>query len=365
MKRSKSKKKVSFKSRLFYLTILLTILGIVAVADASAPVAIRVYNDKYFLFKQQITWAVIGVVSFFVASMTPLKYIKKYSVFVFGISILTLILVALPGFGSRFLGARRWLIIGPISIQPSEIVKLGLALYIARLSESKDDLFAYLIPVLLVSFLVMLQPDLGTTIIIVVVGAVQIFLAGIPFVYMIIFGGLGVLAGFLLIILSDYRRERLTTFLDQTQDPLGSGYHIRQVLLGLGSGGLLGVGLGQSKQKFLFLPEAATDSIFAVIAEEVGFIGGVFIIFLFFLYIYYGFKILVSADDTFSKILAGGIIAWIGGQVLLNIASMVAITPLTGIPLPFFSYGGSSLVMVLTASGILVNIGKENERSKR
>lgn len=362
---NKTKNKIPYSNRLFALTILLTILGIVAVADASAPVATRVYNDKYFLFKQQLIWAGLGVASFLVVSRITLNFIKKYSIVVFAISIVTLILVVIPGLGSRFLGARRWLIIGPISIQPSEIVKLGLALYLAKLSETKDDLLAYIIPVFLVSFLVMLQPDLGTTIIIVVMGAIQIFLAGIPIIYMLIFGGLGIFIGFLLIVLSSYRRERLITFLNHAQDPLGSGYHIRQVLLGLGSGGLFGVGLGRSKQKFLFLPEAATDSIFAVIAEEVGFLGAAFIIFLFFLYIYYGFKILASTEDIYKRILSGGIIAWIGVQAILNIASMVAITPLTGIPLPFFSYGGSSLVMVLTASGILINIGRENERSKK
>lgn len=357
--------KNKYGNKLAVLTLVLTMLGLVAVADASAPVATRIYSDKYYFIRQQLLWAGLGVVAFFVISRLPFKYIKKYSIVIFGISILFLILVLMPGFGSKFLGARRWLIIGPVSIQPSEVVKLGLALYLAKLSETKDNLLAYIVPLVLVAGLIMLQPDLGTTIIVVLIGAVQIFLAGIPIVYMFFFGSLGALTGLMLILFSDYRKERLMTFLSQTQDPLGSGYHIRQVLLGLGSGGIFGLGLGHSKQKFLFLPEAATDSIFAIIAEETGFLGASILIFLFFIYIYLGFRILSSSKEIYERILAAGVISWIGGQALLNIASMVALTPLTGIPLPFFSYGGSSLVMVLTASGILVNIGRQHGKVKQ
>jgi cell division protein FtsW len=205
---------------------------------------------------------------------------------------------------------------------------------------------------------------LGTTIIVGAIGMTQIFLSGINLFYFFGAAALGGLAGFLLIVTSSYRKARLLSFLEQTQDPLGRSYHIRQILLALGSGGLFGVGLGQSRQKFLFLPEAATDSIFAIIAEEVGFIGAAVLLVLFALWVYKGLKIVRAAPDKFSQILSAGIVAWIGGQTFLNIGSMVALVPLTGVPLPFISYGGSALVMVLLASGILLNISRHVTHSK-
>ncbi|MCX6704956.1 MAG: FtsW/RodA/SpoVE family cell cycle protein, partial [Candidatus Woesebacteria bacterium] len=176
--------------------------------------------------------------------------------------------------------------------------------------------------------------------------------------YLLGAGVIGLLAGIPLILLSPYRKERFLTFLQMTEDPLGKSYHMRQILLGLGSGGIFGVGLGASRQKYSFLPEASTDSIFAVIAEELGLIGGIAIIVGFVYFVMRGLKIAADAPDTFGKTLAVGITIWIGGQSFLNIASMVALVPLTGIPLPFISYGGSSLVMILAACGILLNISR-------
>jgi cell division protein FtsW len=179
--------------------------------------------------------------------------------------------------------------------------------------------------------------------------------------YFAIAGGSGGLGVLLLILLSDYRRERLFTFLKQTADPLDTGYHIRQILLALGSGGLMGVGLGHSRQKYLFLPETATDSIFPIIAEEIGFIGATIIILLFIYFIYRGILISSKAPDTFGKILAVGLTTWIGGQAFLNLGSMVALVPLTGVPLPFISYGGTALVTTMSACGILLNISKHGK----
>jgi len=215
-----------------------------------------------------------------------------------------------------------------------------------------------LLPLFLVAGLVMMEPDLGTTIIICLIGLSQIFISGVNlFSYIGIIGGSGIL-GTLLIMISSYRRERLLSYIKALTDPLGSSYHIRQVLLGLGLGGLTGVGLGQSRQKFLFLPEAATDSIFAVIAEEVGFIGSFILLALFFCYLIFCFRISLRAPDKFSQSLAVGLTAWIGFQTILNLGSMIALTPLTGIPLPFFSYGGSSLIMIMLSTGILLNISR-------
>jgi len=213
----------------------------------------------------------------------------------------------------------------------------------------------------LVLVLIMFQPDLGTALVVGGTAMTQIFVSGISIFYFLGALLIGILASFVLIITSTYRRDRLMTFLEQTHDPLGKSYHIRQVLLALGSGGLFGVGLGASRQKYLFLPEAATDSIFAVVAEEVGFIGALIILFLFVAFIIRGLKIANNAPDKFSQLLATGIVAWIGVQIFLNIGSMVALTPLTGVPLPFFSYGGSALTMVLVAAGILLNISKHGK----
>lgn len=341
---------------LFYLVLTLTFLGLVAVADASSPQALASFGDKFYFLKQQGLWMIIGIVAFFLCTKIKYSFWEKLATPLFFSSVLLLIAVLFPGFSYKALGARRWIDIGFLSFQPSEVIKLGLVLYFAKLAKSEKGALSYFIPLAVVVGLIMLQPDLGTTLVVSAVGFVQIFVAGVNWLHF--FGSLalgGVLAT-LLVIFSPYRMDRLRTFFETTSDPLGKGYHIRQILLALGSGGIFGVGIGASRQKYLFLPEASTDSIFAIIAEELGFLGSVVIMALFALFIYKGYKIALNAPDKFSQVLASGITAWIGGQAFLNIASMVALTPLTGIPLPFFSYGGSSLVMILTACGILVNI---------
>jgi cell division protein FtsW len=231
-------------------------------------------------------------------------------------------------------------------------------LYFAKLAESKKGFFAYILPLFIVCFLIMLQPDLGTTLVVAAIGMAQIFVAGVSAVK---FLGLLILSsflGFALIWFSDYRRDRLLTFLKQVTDPLGKSYHISQILISLGLGGFWGVGLGESRQKYLFLPETATDSIFAIIAEEIGFVGSVVLISLFIYLIYRGFKIAVLSSDIFAKMTAFGFTVWIASQAFLNLASMTSLTPLTGIPLPFISYGGSSLIMILMSAGIVLNISK-------
>ncbi len=264
----------------------------------------------------------------------------------------------IPGVGSRVLGARRWIFLGPISIQPSEIIKFTLALYLAKLGAKEKGIISYLVPVGLTVILIMLQPDLGTTLIVLSIAIAQIFVSGIGFLKFIGISILGILGSLSFALSSSYRRERLLTFFQQSQDPLGRDYHLRQILLALGSGGLFGVGLGSSRQKFLFLPEAATDSIFAIIAEEIGFIGAGVIIILIIVFILRALRITQKAPDKFSFMLGTGIVVWIASQVVLNIGSMVSLVPLTGVPLPFFSYGGSALSMILASCGILLNISK-------
>jgi cell division protein FtsW len=352
------KQNKSVDSKLLFLVFIFLVLGLIAVADASAPQAVSVFSDKYYFVKQQLVWGGAGLVLFLILTRVKYTFWEKIATPLFWASVVLLFVVLIPGVGTKLLGARRWISLGFFSIQPSEIAKLTLAIYLAKVSANDKKILSFIVPIAIVAALVMLQPDLGTTIVIAAIGMAQIFLSGVNFLQFLGFGLLGLLASVLVVVTSSYRRDRFLTFLQQSQDPLGRDYHIRQILLALGSGGIFGAGLGQSRQKYLFLPEAATDSIFAIIAEEVGFIGAILLIVAFAIFIYRGLVISKEAPDKFSQTLALGLTVWIGGQAFLNIASMTALTPLTGIPLPFFSYGGSSLVMILIACGILLNISR-------
>ncbi len=360
-----ARQKSSVDRNLLILILVFVFVGLTAVADASAPQALNIFGDKFYLFKQQLIAAGVGIVALFVTSKINYKFWEKITTPVFLLSLLLLVIVLFPQLGFRALGARRWIDIGFFNFQPSEIIKLSLALFLAKVASKNKNVISYFLPVIIVVGLIMLQPDLGTALVVSVIGLSQIFVSGVSLLYFagaLLVGSLGTLG---LILVSPYRKERLLTFLQMERDPLGASYHIRQVLLGLGAGGIFGVGLGASRQKYLFLPEASTDSIFAVIAEELGLIGAVAIVLLFGFFIYKGLKIALNAPDSFSKVLAVGITTWIGGQAFLNIASMVALVPLTGIPLPFISYGGSSLVTVLSACGILLNISRYSTHERK
>lgn len=346
---------------LFGLTLLLSVLGVLSIANTSAPLAVAVFHDPFYFVKQQIIWLVVGYVALIVAYLTPYLFWKKYAPHIFAASIFFLVVVLLPGVGSRLLGARRWIAIGPIGFQPSEAIKITLALFFAYLADKNVPLKKMVWTLGCVAILVMLQPDLGTTISIVVIGISQMFIAGVPLMTLGVLLGGGSLSAIVLILTSEYRRARLLSFFTHDNDPNGASYHVRQILLALGSGGFLGVGLGQSRQKHLFLPETATDSVFAIIAEELGFIGASLLVIVLAFFTLRALRLAKNAPDKFSRVLATGIAMWIGGQMFLNIASMVALTPLTGIPLPFFSYGGSSLVMMLAGIGILLQISRHSE----
>lgn len=359
-----SKQSKTFDKKLFFLVLGLVVIGIIAVADVSAPQSLNTFGNKFHLLKQQAISGLIGVVAFIVISKIKYTFWEKLATPLFFGSVGLLVMVLIQHFGVSALGAQRWIIIGPVNFQPSEVVKFALCLYLAKVASKEKGPLSYFLPLVLIAGLIMLQPDLGTTLVILLIGFSQILISNVKLVYIIGSGIIGAIGTFLLIIFSPYRRARLMTFFENTSDPLGSSYHIRQVMMALGSGGIFGVGFGASRQKYLFLPEASTDSIFAVIAEELGLIGGLFIISLFAYFVIRGLKISKNAPDRFSSILAGGIAAWIGGQAFLNIGSMVSIVPLTGIPLPFISYGGSSLVTILAACGILLNISKHTKHEE-
>lgn len=353
-----SKQKTSIDRNLLFLILAFVVIGIVAIADVSAPQALNNYGNKFFLLKQQAISAVVGLAAFFVVSKIKYTFWEKVATPIFFVAIGFLLLVLLESFSFSALGARRWISFGFINFQPAEFIKFAVCVYLAKVSFREKGPFSYFIPLVVIAALIMLQPDLGTTLSVLMIGLAQIFVSNVNLIYLLGAGVIGSIGTVLLILFSPYRKARLMTFFQSTSDPLGNSYHIRQILLALGSGGIFGVGFGASRQKYLFLPEASTDSIFAVIAEELGLIGALVIIALFVFFIIKSLQIAKNAPDKFGSVLAVGIAAWIGGQAFLNIGSMVSLVPLTGVPLPFISYGGSSLVMILSACGILLNISK-------
>lgn len=345
--------------RLLLLAVLLLVgFGVAMVFDASVADATRTFNDKFFFVKRQMVWVGLGLVSMVVASFINYKFWEKASIPFLGITILLLVIVLIPGIGVSALGASRRIGIGSWGIQPAEIAKLSLVTFLSASLVRKISLIRFLAPVAIVTFLIIIEPDLGTTTIVAASAFAVFFASGAPYLQIGLLGGFGFLATLILAFSSSYRRERLVTYLNPHFDPINSSYHIRQILIALGSGGFWGLGIGQSRQKYLYLPEPATDSIFAIIAEELGFVGATMLILVFLFVVLRGFKIALSVQDMFGRLLSVGIISWFAIQVLINLSAMVALLPLTGIPLPLVSYGGSSLLVTLTAMGILLNISR-------
>ncbi|OGY18441.1 MAG: cell division protein FtsW [Candidatus Chisholmbacteria bacterium RIFCSPLOWO2_01_FULL_50_28] len=343
---------------LFFCAVLLTLFGVLMVYDASVVEAYQQFGNKFFFAKQQLVWAGIGLVVLGLTSQIPYWLWKKVSIGAFVATVVMLGLVLVPSIGMKIQGARRWIGFGSLTIQPAELAKLTLILYLSLLLEKKRSLLQFLVAVGVAAGLIVLEPDLGTGIVIVAIGAALYFFSGAPLKTFLTLGIVGTIVGMGVIAISPYRRARVATFFNPKDDPLGASYHIRQVLIALGSGGLFGVGIGQSRQKFQYIPAATTDSIFAIIAEEVGFIGSLGLIVLFLFMIMRAMKIARQSKDQFGKLLCGGIAAWIGIQAALNLATMVALVPLTGIPLPLISYGGSATIVTLAGIGIVLNVSK-------
>ena len=341
--------------------VFLTIFGLFMIYDASSFVAFRDFGDKYAYVKDQIVWIILGFSA--LAFFTHFNYHRFYNLALplLLVSIGLLVMVFIPGFSLKLLGARRWIDFGLFSLQPSEVVKLTLSIYLSAWFSSKEKgrMGAFLLLLSLILGLIMLQPDMGTAAIILCLSIALYFLSGATVIHLLLMGPVVFLAGLILIIVEPYRAARLATFLNFNQDISSSSYHVRQILIALGSGGLMGVGLGNSLQKYAYLPENATDSIFAIIAEELGFIGAVSIIGIFLLVIFRGFSISKNAKDMFGKLLAAGITTFLAAQVFINLAAQTALLPLTGIPLPFISHGGTALVMNLASIGILLNIKRQ------
>jgi cell division protein FtsW len=343
--------------------VFLTLFGLFMLYDASSVVAFRDFGDKYHYVKDQFFWIILGFGS--LGFFTFFDYHRLYNLAlpILILGILLLIMVFVPGLGVSLLGARRWVNFRIFLLQPSEFVKLGLAIYLAAWFSNKEKgrFTAFLLLLGLVVALIMLEPDMGTAAIVLAEAIVVYFLSGANFLYFALLAPVVALVGFIFIKLEPYRAARLNTFLNPNQSLQSSSYHVRQILIALGSGGLMGVGLGNSLQKYAYLPENTTDSIFAIIAEELGFIGASVIVIIFMVVVWRGFYIALSAKDNFGKLLSGGLATFLGMQVLINLSAQTALLPLTGIPLPFISYGGSALIIDLAAVGILLNISRQKK----
>lgn len=318
-------------------------------------------------FRNQLINVVVGVVAWGFASSIYFKQWRKYAVALVVVSVLALVALLVPHLSFTSNGATRWLRLGPASFQPAELLKLALVVYLAAWFERRqgqlkswhDGVWPFIVMVGTTCITVaVFQRDLGTTLVLALAALGMFFVAGIRWRHFTVLLGGAAVAGALAVIAFPHRLSRFTEFLHPGRDASGSGYHIAQALIGIGSGGLFGVGLGKSIQIYGYLPEAPNDSIFAVIGEEFGLIGAVIIIGLFGFLIYRGLEIARKAPDSFSRLVATGLTLLFLFQAFINIAAMLSLVPLTGIPLPFVSYGGSSLVIMMLAAGLLFNISK-------
>jgi cell division protein FtsW len=351
---------------LMIVTFTLLAIGLIMVYSASAIWAEYKFNDSFFFAKRQTLFAGVGIAAmFFIMNINYWTW-RTWSKTFLIVCFVLLILVLIPGIGNERNGSRSWIGVGAFSIQPSEFMKLAMIAFLAKyLSERQKLITSFkkgLIPSLGLAFLafamIMLQPDLGTGTVMMGTCVVMIFIAGARISHFSLLGLLGI-AGFVgLIASAPDRMKRITSFLDPWSDPQGSGFQMIQSLFAIGPGGLFGLGLGESRQKFFYLPEPQTDFIFAILSEELGFIGGSFILLLFALLLWRGIRIALGAPDLYGSFLAVGIIAMVAIQVMINIGVVTGLMPVTGITLPFLSYGGSSLTLMLMAIGVLLNISR-------
>lgn len=357
--------KAEFDSVIFYTTMLLVFIGIVMVFSASFVQSAFKHNDAYYFLKRNLIFAILGFISMMIISNIDYRFWKKNAKAIGIIAVILLILVLTP-LGIEANGAKRWLGVGALSLQPAEIAKFATIIITAKLIEKKYDdiksLTKGVIPLLIIPgiffILIMLQPNMSTAGTIILVTFVMIFVAGMnmKIVGVMFASGIGLFLA--LGLTSEYRLKRILSFLDPFQDPLGSGYQVIQGLYALGSGGLFGMGLGKSQQKWFYIPEPQNDFIFAIIGEELGLVGCAVVIMLFVLLVYRCIRIALKCSNIFACMVVIGIGGQIGIQAALNIAVATSSMPVTGVALPFISYGGTSLIIFMSAIGIILNISK-------
>ena len=348
--------------------LLLTVIGLVMVLSASSVTAYAELGSSFLFFNRQVVYAVVGVAALAAAARLPHTLWQRLSVPLLLATVVLLVLALTAGRAAY--GASRWLYVGSISLQPSELAKLALLAFAATVLAAKrrrlDRLGEVIVPVLpataLIAVIVILQRDLGTTVILCGSVFLLMFAAGVRLRWLATGGAMGILLSMALILGEGYRRDRFFSYTDPSADPSGAGYQLIQGYIALGSGGWWGVGLGASRQKWGSVPNAHTDFIFAILGEELGLLGEFVVLALFAVLIYAGIRIAIGAPDTFGRLLAAGITGWFGLQAIVNLSAVTGLMPITGVPLPFVSFGGSALVVSLTAVGILASIARAGAR---
>lgn len=369
---NKSKNRGMIDYTFLFIVVLMVCVGMVMLLSASTPAARTKYGNSYYFFNKQLLFVVLGFIGMAIASSVDYKFYKKYAHYIFGTALFLLFIVAIPGIGIKLNGSRRWLPLPGFNFQPSEIMKVSIAILFATWIEEnrfpiktfKGSLWYYGV-VGIVSILMLLEPHLSGTIVIAGIGVVIMIVSGTPLkpigIAVPVVGSVGVAA---ISLFDPGRFSRLLRFLDPFSDLQNTGYQISQALYAIGSGGLFGKGLGRSVQKYSYLPEPYNDFIFAVVCEELGMIGAVLIIGLFGALIYRGMKIAFSAPDKFSSLLVVGIMSQVAIQTIFNIAVATSSIPNTGVSLPFFSYGGTAIMILLCEMGIVLNISRHSLKKK-
>jgi cell division protein FtsW len=353
-------------------TAVLTVLGLATILSAGSISAVEGYGTSFWYFNRQLVYAIGGVVAMILAVRLPHTVWQKLAVPML-VMLVPLMLVALhPSAGTSLYGASRWIDLGPVTLQPSEFLKLAVVAFTATVLAKKwgklDDPAHLLIPlapvVLLVALLVILQRDLGTTVIICGSVFLSLFVAGVRLRHLLVTGAIATAATAYLIFGEAYRRTRFVdAFLNPWNDPDGAGFQLIQGLIAFGSGGWTGVGLGASRQKWDYLPNAHSDFIFAIVGEELGLLGALFVLAMFALLLFAGIRIAIAAPDTFGRLLAAGITGWMGLQTIINLGAVTGLMPITGVPLPLLSFGGTALVVMLASIGVLASIARASAKA--
>ena len=352
---------------LFAVALVLVSTGVVMIYSASAIVAADRFRDPYYFLKRQVFWAALGCGALWIALRNDYRRLEKIVLPLLGLSAVLLVLVLIPGLGVSINGSRRWLRLGALSFQPAELAKLALVVYLAaflaRKRDELDDFWHGVVPPLAVggtlAALVLLQPDLGNAITLLVLTVGLLFLAGARTSWLAMLAVPALPLAALAVWIAPYRMRRVFAFLDPWQDPRGSGFQIIQSWLAFGSGGALGRGIGESRQKLFYLPEAHTDFIFAIVGEELGFIGASAVVLLFVALIWRGLRIGLRAADPFGAYLALGITVLVATQTLVNLGVVTGLLPTKGLPLPYLSFGGSALLVTMLGTGVLLNISQD------
>ncbi len=350
---------------------ILLAFGLLMVLSASSPIAYAsssTNHDSFYYFKKQLMWACLGTVAMFVTANYDYKKLKNWAFPALVLSIVLLVLVLIPGIGRKINDARRWIYLGPINFQPSEVAKITTIMFFSySLSKNHKELnrfgvfLMYIGIIGVIALIIMKEPHFSCTMLIAATACILLLVAGAKIKHFVILGFCALPGVGLMIAMAPYRLARVVTFLDPFKDIQGSGWQIVQSLYAIGSGGIFGVGLGQSRQKYMNIPEPQNDFIFSILAEEFGLLGAILVAMMFIFLIVRGVKIALNAPDLFGTLLATGIVAMIAIQAIVNIAVVTSSMPVTGMPLPFFSYGGTALAITMAEMGIVLNISRHQK----